>query len=149
MFYAKKILLIFLLLATAIGCTKETEPDCTSVLPPPNSFEIDIVDTNGNSLIGNIYTQNTFRLYNSSFEKWIQPTPYGASNCLQVFFPDIENEVEYYIELDAMDSDTLQVNFSKTTGECFDRYTVNEMKYNGQNVAMVSSGGKFSLIKQQ
>ncbi|MFB0923886.1 MAG: hypothetical protein QMB65_01170 [Vicingaceae bacterium] len=134
----KTISFSIITLLLLISCSKETlnnkepELDCSNVLPPPNSFEINLVNSVGNPLIGSIYTQDSFRLYNNSFEKFIRPPAFGVSTVLQIFYPDIESGIEYFIELDSLDNDTLMFNYSIKNRECFDSFKMDSIKFNGK-----------------
>lgn len=127
-----------------IGCEKKTDLDCSNVQPPSNYFEININDSSGNSLI----TQDSIRLYNNSFEKYIRPQRSSISDHLQIFYPDIESGVEYFIELDSIDSDTLKFNYSIDSQECYNIYIMNAIEFNGQNMPISEWETKFDLLKQ-
>lgn len=138
----KTISFSFITLLLLISCSKETkdpELDCSLALPPPNSFEINLVNSVEAPLIGSVYTQDSFRLYNNSFEKFIRPTRFGVPTRLQVFYQDFESGVEYFIELDSLDNDTLKFNYSINNGECFDSFIMDSIKFNGNQISISNS----------
>ncbi len=144
----KNLISIICILFLIGSCDKEPGLDCSNALPPPNYFHMDIVDSSGNSFIGSLSIQDSIRLYNNSFEKYISPENFDPSYAFKIFYPDIESEIEYFIELDNMDIDTVTFNYSITPQECFDSYVMNTIEFNGQNMTISNSEGKYDLIKQ-
>lgn len=132
---------VVILLFSFSGCKKTV--DCTLVLPEPNYFEITFVDSTGNSVLGTI---DSLRLYNASYDKYIKATRFGDSSYLQIFYVDIDSNVNYFIELNNMDTDTLLFNYSIEVGTCFNVYIMDDLKYNGQNQT-VGNNIQFDLIK--
>lgn len=132
-------LLIFCLLL--IGCKKKV--DCSLVLPPPNYFEITFVNSSEQSLMENI---DSLRLYNSSFEKYIKPTPFASNDYLQIKYTEIKSGKTYYLDFNESGTDTLVCEFITEQTDCFEKYTMQKIKFNGQ-VQVVNNNMSFKLIK--
>lgn len=123
------ILLASLFLSCA---TDDDSIDCSLSDPGPNWFEIGFFDTDGNPLIGTVYTQESFRVFNLQEEFYVSPFTGGNPNYLIVRYENITNEREYYIELSETDTDTLQFTYAIIQGPCFPNYTLENVWYNGE-----------------
>ncbi|MBT8288373.1 MAG: hypothetical protein HKN00_08865 [Flavobacteriaceae bacterium] len=124
----------------------EDDVDCSAVLPPPNWFEIGFFDTQGNALIGSVYQQEEFRLYNDNTELLLRPVPFGDPERLQVIFSNIQSNIEYYIELTATDTDTLHFNYETINGPCFSFSNLTEVIFNGRTIEF-EDDSRIDLIK--
>ena len=127
--YLFTILLMVLLLACA---SDDDGVDCTSALPEPNWFEIGFFNSQGEPLIGTVYQQEKFRLFNSDSEIFISPMPFGDPTRLQVRFLDVSPDTEYYIELTDIETDTLIFTYNTLKGPCFFSYDLTQVVYNGE-----------------
>lgn len=129
------------------SCGRNTDDvDCTNALPEPNWFEIGFVNTEGEPLIGTVYLQDEFRLFNNNSEIMISPVPFGNPNRLQVGYDDIVSDVDYFIELTETDNDTLRFIYSSSMGPCFINYDLQEIIYNGDSY-LITSSAQIDLIK--
>ena len=126
------------------SCKKE---DCSNVLPPPNWIELGITDSAGNALLWSGYNKDSFRLYNSSREIYLGPLPYGDSSRLQIRFPDLVNELDYYLELSSTDTDTLRFDITNSVEKCFTSYSLDKLYYNGVLGSNLVSGGIYDVVK--
>ncbi|WP_145758325.1 hypothetical protein [Sediminicola sp. YIK13] len=116
-----------------LACASDDDSvDCTSALPEPNWFEIGFFNSQGEPLIGTVYQQEEFRLFNSKSEIFISPMPFGDPTRLQVRFPDVDSVTEYYIELTEIDTDTLSFTYETLQGPCFLSYDLTQVNYNGE-----------------
>lgn len=140
--YLFTISLIFLLLA----CGSDDGIDCTSALPEPNWFEIGFFNSQGEPLIGTVYQQEEFRLFNSDIEIFISPMPFGDPTRLQVSFIDVDSDTEYYIELSDVDTDTLSITYDTRQGPCFLSYDLPQVIYNGETF-LFQNTNRVDLIK--
>ena len=142
-----KFRLAVFVLITFLSCGNEDdEIDCTLALPEPNWFEIGFYNTQGEPLIGSIYQQETFRLFNNDIELSISPNPFGDPTRLLVRFEDIETDTDFHIELTTSDIDTLNFSFDSFQGDCFLYYNLQQVIYNGDEVQLQNSS-HVSLIK--
>lgn len=131
---------LFFSLVLLLSCdNNDNEVDCTSALPEPNWFEIGFFNTQGEPLIGSVYQQETFRLFNAESELSISSIPFGDPTRLLVRFDDIESDKDYYIELTATDNDTLNFSFESFQGECFLHFNMQQVIYNGDNIQLQNS----------
>ena len=131
------------------GCTKDDDAlDCTTVLPPPNWFEISINDPGGNQLINNIFVQDSFLFYSASTQTYLKPLEFaGHPSYLMIDFPRISNGTEYYLELSDMDTDTLVFNFTEKITPCYTDYNLAEILYNGESTVINGEGSRYYLTK--
>jgi len=142
-----KILLLSVLLATPISCGNDDDVDCTTALPPPNWFELGFFDTSGQPLIGTVYLQDEFRVFNDNSEIFLSPVPFGNPNRLQVRYEDFDSNLDYYIELTAQDVDTLRFIFESTQGPCFLINDLQQVIYNGESLE-IGNSNLVELIKE-
>lgn len=136
-------LMIMLLLACG---SDDDGKDCTSALPEPNWFEIGFFNSQGEPLIGTVYLEEDFRLFNANSELFISPMPFGDPTRLQVRFIDIDSDTEYFIELTDVDTDTLSFTFDTRQGQCFLSYDLTQVIYNGVTFPLQDSSN-VDLIK--
>ena len=137
----KKIVYALLLGCILINCSNNDDTDCSTVLPPPNNFTLKLVDQAGNSLIGNTFVQDSFKLYNNSETLYIKPFPTGFQDELVIFMSEVTNNQEYYLELDQTDTDTLVVNHSINQTDCFSFYILQSFLYNAETIYDIQNGG--------
>ena len=129
------------------SCGRNTDDvDCTNALPEPNWFEIGFVNMDGEPLIGTVYLQEEFRLFNASSELMLSSVPFGDPTRLQVGYDDIVSDVDYYIELTETDNDTLRFIYSSSMGSCFINYDLQEIIYNGDSYD-VGNSSQIDLVK--
>ncbi|MBT8306852.1 MAG: hypothetical protein KJN85_07935 [Maribacter sp.] len=139
-------ILFFFTLPIMISCCVNDDVDCTNALPAPDWFELGFFDSQGQPLIGSVYQQNEFRVFNSNTETLISSMPFGDSTRLQVRFPDFTTNTQYYIELTSVDIDTLNFIFETTRGPCFLRYELMQVIYNGATIE-VQNRDRVDLMK--
>lgn len=130
-----------------LSCTSDDdELDCSTVDPGPNWIEMGFFDSDGNPLIGTVYNQESFRMFNSQEEFFISPFLGGSPDYLIVRYEDITNDREYYIELSESDTDTLQFTYAVIQGPCFPNYILENVWYNGE-LQPATSGLRVRLFK--
>lgn len=115
-----------------LSCASNDDIDCSTLDPGPNWFEMGFFDPDGNPLIGTVYTQESFRMFNAQEEFYVSPFTGGDPNYLIVRYDDVTNDKEYYIELSETDTDTLQFTYAVVQGPCFPNYTLENVWYNGE-----------------
>ncbi len=142
----KKFLSYFLLGFVVLNCNDD-DVDCTVVLPPPDNFTLKLIDQTGNSLIGNVYVQDSFKLYNSSETLYIKPFSTGLQDELVIFMADLTTNQDYYLELDPTDTDTLIVDYAINQSPCFSFRTLELFIYNEEAIYDIQNGGNdYNLI---
>ncbi|MDC7995651.1 hypothetical protein [Altibacter sp. HG106] len=129
------------------ACGSDDDVDCTTALPAPNFFLLGFFTTEGTPLLGNVYDQEAFRVFNTDTTFLIPYQPGSYPNRLAVRFPAIQNDTEYFIELSEKDTDTLQFRYETMQGPCFPNYTLQQVTYNGTTIALETSG-EVDLIKE-
>lgn len=139
----KYLFAFFILIVVLSSCDWN---QCVNEKPLPSFFEINLIDSLENSLVGSVYVKDSFRLYSANSEQYIRPIPYGNPSLLQIYFSKIESASTYYLELDASDTDTLEFVFSSNKGKCGTSYTMYSINYNGTQV-QISSQNTYGLFK--
>lgn len=140
-----KILSFFISFVFLMSCGSD-DVNCTNALPGPNWFELGFFDAQGQPLIGSVYQQQEFRIFNSNSEAFISPMSFGDPTRLLVRFPDFVSNTQYFIELNAVDTDTLNFIFDTMQGPCFLNYNLQQVIYNGETVE-VQNSNRVDLIK--
>jgi len=114
-----------------ISCGNDSD-DCndTAFLPPPNYFQLKLEDTNGNSLIGNLFIQDSFKLSNANSILYIKPLNFGPDDELIIPFNSIDSGADYFLDLSETDTDTLNISHSLKTGECNSYESLDQFTYN-------------------
>ncbi|NAY91106.1 hypothetical protein GTQ34_04165 [Muricauda sp. JGD-17] len=131
---------LFVIFIVLLSCENDdNNVDCTTALPAPDWFEIGFFNSQGDPLIGTVYQQADFRLFNSETEIFISPMLFGDSDRLLVPYREIESNKEYYIELTPSDMDTLNFNFESTQGPCFLNFDLQEVIYNGDTIQVLNT----------
>ncbi|MGV6831380.1 MAG: hypothetical protein ACWA5P_07460 [bacterium] len=138
MYHKSTLLLLFFSLFIITACDNDDNNtvDCSNFLPEPDWFELGFFNTNGNPLIGTVYTQDSFRFFNANEELFLSPVPFSDLTRLQVNFEDISTDIEYYIELTDIDTDTLSFSFTSEQGPCSIIYDLTQVIYNGEVISL-------------
>ncbi len=71
-----KFLFFFTLIVSLLSCGND-DVDCTNAFPTPDWFELGFFDSQGQPLIGSVYLQDEFRVFNSNNEIFLSPIPFG------------------------------------------------------------------------
>lgn len=123
---------LLVLLTFLISCDNNDDIDCTNAIPPASNFLLKFEDQAGNSLIGTTYVQDSFKLYNPNSTVYLKPYNSGPSDQLVVWMPDINSGETYFLELDATDTDTLIINHSEMSDDCFTYSVLDSFIYNNE-----------------
>ncbi len=140
------ILFSLTIVLTLYSCANNNDVDCSNALPGPDWFELGFFNAQGQPLIGSVYPQYEFRVFNASSEIFISPVPFGDPTRLQIRFPDFETNNEYFIELTAIDTDTLRFVYSVAQGPCFLNYNLQQVIFNNQ-IVEVQNSNRVDLVK--
>ena len=139
---------VFLLVISILPLNScEDDPDCSTVLPPPNWFDLGFFSAEGEPLIGTEYLQEEFRVFNQAGEQFIRPMLFGDSTRLQVRFEAFESDTDYYIEVTPEDIDTLNFSYEIRQRPCFRTYELVSFRYNGQNVPLDPASIRVDIVK--
>jgi hypothetical protein len=128
---------IFYLLAifclTSCG-NNDDDSNCsdTTFLPPPEGIYLKLVDTDGMSLIGSTFVQDSFKLSNTNATLYLKPDTFGPQDELFVWFNSINSQETYYLELSETDTDTLNIGYSLRDNECFSFLGLDTFIYNNE-----------------
>ncbi|MDC8003593.1 hypothetical protein POV27_05990 [Aureisphaera galaxeae] len=143
--YTFFVFVSFLLLLSCEG-EEDRSPNCTTVTCPPNSFLINIQDTDGNPLINSVFVGDSFKFYTPTTTLYVK-TFQQQNDVLHIRYPEIETGTTYFLELDETEVDTLTVNFTVTEQTCCISYNLDSLRYNGVN-APINSQELIVLTRQ-
>lgn len=107
------------------------EKDSTHCDPPPNSFNVEIQDTQGNNIFENLFNQDSVRLYSDNDTI---PISWRNINQLFIMFELIQVNEEYYLELSSLDTDTISIQWH-STGETCKNYFLDSFEYNNESIS--------------
>ena len=125
----KKIALLILFCIGLFSCSND-DVDCSLVQPPPSNMLLKLEDTDGNSLIGTTFVQDSFKLHNTSSTIYLKPYATGPQDELVFWFDEINSNATYYLELSPTDTDTLSVGHTTINDVCFSYKVLNSFIYN-------------------
>ena len=140
-----KILFLFSIIVSLLACDNNDDVDCSTVFPAPNWFELGFFDSQGRPLIGTVYQQDKFRVFNANNEIFLLPIIDDPTR-LQVLFNEFTSNLDYYIELTAIDIDTLRFVYETKQGPCFLNYDLQQVVFNGETIPIQNSN-RVDLIK--
>lgn len=128
--------LIYLSIALLLFSCSNDDPvtDCSLIIPPPNNILLRIQDDQNNPLIGTEFTQDSFRLRGNSMVTYVKPDLNGNPIDLSIFFTQMADGVDYYLDLSETDTDTLRANYTASINECFTAFNLVDFEYNDQLV---------------
>jgi len=136
------ILILFLGIIVSNSCNK-TKPECGD--PRNYVCRIEIVDTNGNNLIGidkKFKPDSIFFIIDST--KWYIPFNYGQ--LIWVYSNgDRFNSSNYLLHLAYNVIDTIKMTISKQSNECFDSYSVQKFTYNDKIISPQTIEGSLDI----
>ena len=126
----KKILLI-IMIALFFSCEgdEDRSPNCSAVLCRADQFYLTYLNTQGDTLIGTTYIQDSFKLSSQSNVIYIKPIPGNVGN-LAIFYQQLEKDIDYTLELSTTDTDTLNFKFLSIYANCCIDSSMTELKYN-------------------
>ena len=149
-----RLTFIFLILFS-FSCGTSDDVDCslaTIGLPPSSSFFFKYENSQGELLLETTYIQDSFKVFNSQTEFYIQREPNIISDHgLRFNLFSIDQDDTYYIELNSQDTDTLIIGFTENVGPCFTFRNLTELSYNNDelyNFDTSPSQEQFTIIKE-
>ena len=130
----KQLVGIVLSLVLITACSNSDENDClyNRLSIAPQGIFIDLRDNNDESMIGNVFARDSFKLYNPNHTLYVYPYQQGEYTSIFVSFNVIESESEYFLEFNQQDNDTLKISYSLREGACFDVLALDQFLYNQQ-----------------
>lgn len=142
-------------IATVIFCTllitscSKQNNDCASIFPVPPEVNISIVDSEGNSLIGE---DKTYKPSEITLTRGNQSIPlsfneYDGQMVITMFYPEMESGKDYLFKLNDQETDTLNVILKKINGECFDTLSIEGFFINGVELQFNRDSYSYVIIK--
>ncbi len=133
-----------ILLITFCFIFTNCEKDNTHCDPPPNSFNIEIQDTQGNNIFDNQFNQDAVKLYRDNDTI---PISWRNENQLFIGFELIQSNEAYFLELSSLDTDTISIQWhSNGESEICKNYFLDSLAYNNEPVSEL--GDIVVLIKK-
>lgn len=128
----KKALIYFSLAILLASCTDDDPvTDCSLIIPQPINFLLRIQDAQANPVIGTVFTQDSFKLRGNNAVTYIKPTLNDNPADLFIFYTQMESGLEYYLDLNETDTDTIRINYTVNVNECSTSYDLEGLLYNG------------------
>ena len=143
----KKVLLV-IIIALIFSCEGDEDrgPDCSAVLCPADKFYLTYRNTAGDTLIGTTYVQDSFKLASQSDVIYIKPVP-GTEGTLSIFYYKLETDLDYALELNETETDTLNFSFLSVYSDCCTDSSMLELTYNNTPTP-ADSEDSYVLIKE-
>jgi hypothetical protein len=130
-------MLLFFLVITGLTALFSCDP-CAREDSPGFRFFFEIVDGNGNQLVGEnyIYDQNSIELLVDG-KNVISDVLFKEPERIYRFEVDysgfdIFNEETYFLKLGETEIDSVQLTVARTDGDCFDTFTLLQLIYRGE-----------------
>ena len=146
-----KSLYIIFLCIVIISCNKNDDDTCAGVFPEEPVITFSIIDENGDNLLGedNIFkpSQITLTRDDQSIDLFFYEQ--DNSTFLEVPYPQMEDEVTYFLKLTANDTDLLSVDWRLMDGSCFDSFSIDSFIYNQTNVEVEDTQFFYEIVKPQ
>lgn len=145
------VIVLSLVLTTACGNSDEVDCNFNRLSIAPQGIFIDLRDSNDESMIGNVFVKDSFKLYNPSHTAYVYPYQQGEYTSIFVSFHTINTGTEYFLELNQLDNDTLNISYSLREGACFsvlalDQFLYNqELLYDGEEI----EPGYYTILKEE
>ncbi|MEM0516968.1 MULTISPECIES: hypothetical protein [Aequorivita] len=131
----EKIYVVFFLLLIMSAC--DTNDDCAATDPPPQSIHISILDTEGNSLIGenNIYKPTEITLDRGNQNIPLRFYDYDGKTFIELYYYDMESEKDYNLMLNQQETDILKLKINIYNTDCFTELkSVEKFLLNGEEI---------------
>lgn len=106
---------------------------------PPTTFHLGFFNEHGNTYVGYIYKQDSFRLYNAMEEYYLTYLPNGKHTRFLVSFDSLTSGSDYFLEFSPTDIDTLRFSFEVEQQPHCRIYSFTEVLYNGESQKVESS----------
>lgn len=116
----KNTFLIILSLFFMLSC--DTNDDCAATDPPPTTVQILILDSDGNSLIGedNIYKPSEIRLDRGNQNIPLRFYDFDGKTYIDLYYYEMESEKDYNLKLNEQETDILNLKLNTYNTDCFD-----------------------------
>lgn len=122
------ILLLPIVIFLLSSCNDDTPYDGPCGYPPGNDFFMQLQNSQGEDLIGNLYTQERFEFVEAVTGRVI--TGYNSGTFIKLTFGEVLEDTDYYISWDENDTDTLSFKWRPIDTECFNFDELTEVKQN-------------------
>lgn len=117
----KKLVLIIFGLMVFASCSKSDNHNCATVSPPEPAVSILIVDSEGNSLLGedNVYKPSEIKLNRGSQEIPLMFYDQDGTTFMSLWYHDMESEKDYFLKLNEEETDVINLKINTYNTECF------------------------------
>ena len=103
------------------SCSKSFNDDCAATDPPYPTIQISIIDSEGNSLIGeeNIYKPSEIKLNRGDQNISLRFYEYEGKTFMELSYFDMESEKDYFLKLNEQETDILNLKLNTYNTDCF------------------------------
>ncbi len=142
---------ITFLCVVIISCNKNDDDSCAGVLPEEPVITFTIIDENGVNLLGekNIFKHSQITLTRD--DQSIDLFFYEEANrtFFDVPYPQMEDEVSYFLKLTANDFDILSVDWRPVDTDCGSFSSIDDFFYNDMNIQVGDTDFFYEIVKPQ
>lgn len=123
--------------------------NCAQIDPREPAVNISIVDSDGNSLIGedNIYKPSEITLTRGDQTILLIFDLVNDETQITLYYPEMKSGEDYQLKLNDQETDVLNLNLENLVGECFDFLSVNTFLYNGEEIQLNSNLNSYRIEK--
>lgn len=128
----KYVIAIFIVLFAITSCTRKYS-ECATIDPAPSVAYISIIDSEGNSLIGEdkVYKPSEITLTRGDQSIFLNFIEDGEITMIEVYFDQMESNMDYMLKLNSNETDILNLDITRHNGLCFDTFEIESFTVNG------------------
>ena len=134
----KRLHLLFMTIIALLilsSCSKKDD-DCPVIDIIEPAINITILDSLGNSLIGenNIYKPSEITLIRGAQTVFLSFQENNDITYIRLLYTDMESEMDYELKLNELETDILNIKYRSERGECYDYLVVEAFYVNGEEL---------------
>jgi len=145
----KNTILLFFSLMILTSCSKSFNDDCAATDPPEPIVQILIVDSDGNSLIGenNVYKPSEITLNRGNQNISLRFYDYDGKTFMEFYYYEMESEKDYALKLNDQETDILNLKLNTYNTDCFEGLrSLVKFNLNGEEIRR---GADYAFIIQK
>lgn len=141
------VLIVFALLILS-SCTKNNY-GCGATDPKEPAINIRILDSEGNSLIGedNLYKPSEITLTRGKQTIYLLFNENDNETSILLYFTEIVSGVDYQLKLNDQETDILKLDLKISESECFDVLYVEAFYLNGEEIQLDNDSFSYIIRK--
>lgn len=144
----RNIVIVTFSLILLSSCSPNSN-DCSAIDPVPPEVKISIVDSEGNSLIGenNIYKPSEITLTRGDQTIFLMFSEYNEKTYINLYYPEMESGKDYKLKLNDQETDILNLQLKLIPGACFDFLSVEAFFLNGEEIQFDNDSYSYIIRK--